>query len=270
MLTKVYVISLKRAPERRSSITKQLESLGLDFEMIDAVDYQELKDTDFERLCDAQAVAQQPFLTKGMRACALSHVKALNKMIADGAPAALILEDDAILPADIKELLLTLGSELRKNEVIALSYHSHRNEEICLSTQNSIELGNERKLMFPIDVTYMASTMAYMVSLPVAQKMVSVMMPISELPDSWGGYFRKGAFQAFRCVYPVVVKPAPFRSTLDHIGTKTLKSAISSLIRRYKLPFFNTLLEKRSQKLVEEKYAYRFTNRPPQSLRMSY
>lgn len=259
----IYVISLNRARERRQFMQKQMESLGLSYEIVDAVDYQQLTGEEFKELTDEAAVRNNPYLTKGMQACALSHAKVLNKIAAAGDKTALVLEDDAVLPDNIKELLRQIEAEIKQNEVIALSYYYYNNEEICLSNQRKTNLSSDAGLFYPVDLHYFASTMAYVVTAGVAGKMARAIMPVSVLPDSWASYYERGAFESFRCVYPVTVMPALFRSTLGYAAEKAFKSRVAAFIRRNNLPVISTWLEKRSQRIINNKYLFRFLDLPP-------
>lgn len=88
----VYVISLARAPERRAAISAHLTSLGIEFEIVDAVDGRALS---AEYLASVTAPGVR--LSPGMIGCNLSHYELSKKLIASSADVALFLEDDARL-----------------------------------------------------------------------------------------------------------------------------------------------------------------------------
>ncbi len=56
----------------------------------------------------------------------MSQVAAYRAIVADGAPAGMVLEDDVILPDDTVELLATLAPLLERREVALLYYRSIR------------------------------------------------------------------------------------------------------------------------------------------------
>jgi glycosyl transferase family 25 len=100
---RVLLINLATAPERLAFQRRQLASLGLAFERLDAVRADRLPDTFSEAYWDRW---QRP-LRSWERACTLSHRNAWLQVIESGAPT-LILEDDAILSCRVPELLEVL------------------------------------------------------------------------------------------------------------------------------------------------------------------
>lgn len=96
----VYVISLARAPERRAAISEHLTSLGIEFEIVDAVDGRKLS---AEYLASVTALGVK--LSPGMIGCNLSHYELTKKLLASSADIALFLEDDARLHPSVAALL---------------------------------------------------------------------------------------------------------------------------------------------------------------------
>ena len=115
----IYIINLKRNPERKLFMQRQLDALGLKYSFVDVdiFDRYELRSKTYrnrianlldideavlERKCQAQ---------KGRRwaniAIMLSHVQIYNSMIKNDIPVACILEDDATLLPTFPEILKT-------------------------------------------------------------------------------------------------------------------------------------------------------------------
>ncbi len=100
----VFVINLDRRPDRWEAMSAQLDRLGIEAMRIPAVD---------ARLLDAQEEwelttnGNPPFwrIDLGAAACVLGHSMAMMAFLGSGAPAALILEDDAELASDTPALL---------------------------------------------------------------------------------------------------------------------------------------------------------------------
>jgi len=90
----VFVVSLARAPERRAAITQQLEGIGVDFVMTDAVDGAAIA-PEARRAMLAPGIDYPP----GVVGCYLSHTNIYRRMVGDDVPVALVLEDDAVLSA---------------------------------------------------------------------------------------------------------------------------------------------------------------------------
>ena len=94
---KIYVINLKRRPDRKENLIKTLP--GLDLTFIEAVDGNELS---VEQLIKENKINKSFYdpwgkVTMGIFACALSHKKAWDQALMDGVETALFLEDDVYL-----------------------------------------------------------------------------------------------------------------------------------------------------------------------------
>jgi GR25 family glycosyltransferase involved in LPS biosynthesis len=109
ILPPVYVISLARCHERRTWMHRHLGSRGLAFEACDAVDGRNLASDD---ACP---------LTRGERACYLSHVGVWQRLLSVGSPGAFVLEDDVqLLPGCSVSLLAEVVRLTRPGEVVLL------------------------------------------------------------------------------------------------------------------------------------------------------
>lgn len=100
---KIYVINLKRRPDRKNSLINSLH--GIDLTFIEAVDGKELS---VDQLITEKKLNTSFFdpwgkITMGIFACALSHKKAWEQALADGVETALFLEDDVYLPFPVLE-----------------------------------------------------------------------------------------------------------------------------------------------------------------------
>jgi len=260
---KVFVVSLKRAAERREYITAHLDALQMDYEIIDAVDYQQMSPDDFATLTDGKAVSENIYLTKGVLACALSHVKIYTKIVEDDLDKVLVIEDDAILPKDIKSLLAGIEKIIGEDEVITLSYFSHFGNDIYLSKQEVTSVNKNYNLLYPANLQQIGSTMAYVITKKVAQKLPGLILPVSVAADYWGTFYNRGGFTSFRCVYPLPVKPALFPSIIDYPDAKTFKSKLAAWVRRNKIPMLTSYLNKRSQNLIDQKYIFHLVEDVP-------
>ena len=94
----IYVINLDRRPDRMASMATQLKRIGLPFERIPAVDARCLS------VSGKAPIVKAPIMDFGAVACSLSHAKALRTFLGSPHSAALILEDDAELAADVPAL----------------------------------------------------------------------------------------------------------------------------------------------------------------------
>jgi glycosyl transferase family 25 len=260
---KVISMTLRRAPERGEYIERHLKRLKLDYQLVDCIDFKDYTDEEYQKLYNAEAVAQNPYWTKGVIGCTLSHLKIYDAMIAQNIPVALVLEDDAMLPPDIASILDRIEAEIGGDEVIALSFHNHHKKETELSTQGRTKLPKGLELLYPVNLDEIASTMGYVITLEAARKLIRLNRPVSFSCDYWGTYYRKGGFSSFRCLYPVQIKPASFRTTIDYAASKTMKSRFAAWVRKNRIPVLFPMLEKRSNQMLDEKYRFRLVDAPP-------
>lgn len=107
----VFVVSLIDAQDRRRAILAQCQSLGIQPVVVDAVDGRRGLPPDRAGDVDragAQARAGRP-VSDAELACALSHQGIYRRIVDDGLPGAIILEDDAILTPLFAEFMQGRG-----------------------------------------------------------------------------------------------------------------------------------------------------------------
>jgi glycosyl transferase family 25 len=97
-------INLDRSFDRLTFMRLQAERLGLEFERISAVDALNVPDDLAGYFAHIQT-GRLPIIDDGAIGCYASHLKALRRFEQTDAPAALILEDDALLPDNIVQVL---------------------------------------------------------------------------------------------------------------------------------------------------------------------
>src|SRR3954471_10994699 len=130
---KTYIINLERSVQRREHILSEVDKIGLEYEIVKAVDGSQLSSHDFDQLCDMETVRKFPeWLSPGMIGASLSHRSVYSKIIENNDRAALVVEDDAVLPNSLAEILDGISSVIMPNEIILLYYSSF--EPLQLST----------------------------------------------------------------------------------------------------------------------------------------
>lgn len=262
---KIFVVSLSRVEARTRYIKAHLDSLEVDYELVDAIDYLNLTSADFDVLSDQEAVRRNPYLNKGVIACSLSHVKIFRLIIERNIDKCLVIEDDAMLPSNIKRLLVIAEQEIQSDEIISLSYFNHHQAKdvTSLSRHQRTRVGEGHELVYPVDLHDIASTMAYVITREVARKMIEVVLPVSVQTDYWGVYYDKQAFSSFRCLYPVPVQAAAIRSSIEYEAANTLASRLAAWVRRHRVPLLRQYLERRAEIIQDAKYQFTFVDEPP-------
>ena len=117
----VWVINLKKRPDRLKKIEKRLNKLGVEWENIEAIDGQSCKEN---ALDISLKFGEIGFLSNNTRACSASHYKVWELLISRKVHYGIVLEDDVELSDDFKDLLydeswIPKGSNLIKLEKFA-------------------------------------------------------------------------------------------------------------------------------------------------------
>lgn len=102
----ILVINPKNFIERRQSIERQLQPLGLPYEFIHSYDAGDLDATVTSRYFKSS------LLSTGQQSCALKHLQALRLIVERDWQRALVLEDDALL---VSQFVSELDSALRES-----------------------------------------------------------------------------------------------------------------------------------------------------------
>ena len=120
----IYIISLKRTPERRLYMQRQLDSLGLDYQWIDAVDAYDFNESELREV-DLKDKYQPAAM-----ACLLSHIKFYDLVIQNKHPMACVLEDDAQLLPTFPDILNYEKLSKKNWGILLLSHHSSMSRKL--------------------------------------------------------------------------------------------------------------------------------------------
>jgi glycosyl transferase family 25 len=145
---RIFVVSLRRATERRERVRGRLR--GLRYEFFDAVDKQDLdrdqlvRDGTYDERRTRSAYRFRKEMSLGAIGCALSHRRLYEDMVANGWERMLVLEDDVVprtealaaLPDALRELpptweLCYLG--YWQNEIVTLNRRLRRATYVALA-----------------------------------------------------------------------------------------------------------------------------------------
>ena len=166
---KIFLILLEREKVRKEFMVKQLAKLGLEYEIVDAVDGSKFTEADLEKLCDPNALKDlRWWLTNGAIGCALSHYNVYKKIVERGIKNALVIEDDAILPDNITTILSDIESCITEGEVINLYYVSKNTCQLSLQGAREITGG---KILYPLDPHKPITTAAYVIDHEAAKNL---------------------------------------------------------------------------------------------------
>lgn len=255
---KAYVINLPRSHQRRDEMTRQLDRVGLAYEFVEAVDGRALKPSERAGLVDEATVAQHPrWLTPGAIGCALSHLRAYERVLADGCEdVALMLEDDVIVPPGISDLVSQIVPHMRGPDVVLLYFRSFG---VCrFSSYEAVGLRSGAQLAYPLEVRQPITTAAYLITREACRGLAGVILPVRAGADSWGHFYELGAIESLRCVIP---RPfgvrKDFKSTIDRVAPRSQRVRMTTFIATHRVfPLFQLLnlnrrlIERRMSKLA--------------------
>jgi glycosyl transferase, family 25 len=260
-----YVINLARSSDRRAYITAELKKTDVDYEIVTAVDGRGVELSD-------ESLIHPSFLTRtaasaGSAGASLSHLNVYRKILAGGQDAALVLEDDVKLPADLGRLADAVGAQLTGAEVALLSVDSP--DPCQLSRAGATAVLGGRLLALPLNVTQPRSAGGYVITREACERMLKSMPPIRVQADSWWWFYREGMLDRVRCVAPLpVLKNPNFISTIGFYSLGNgIRARLAGPLVRGKIPLLHQLLSYRRHRIYQrwgraEVTSDPFTERP--------
>ncbi|EQC1409824.1 glycosyltransferase family 25 protein [Providencia rettgeri] len=208
----VFIINLKESSERRLKMQAQLDKTELKYEFINAVNGKDLSDAELKEI-----VYDYPncMLTKGEIGCALSHLSIYKKMVNENIEQALVLEDDAVLPHNIEDII----SKIKLLD-------SKRSPNIFLLSKIDSYIKNQ-KLDNNIFKVYQAiCSHAYIINKKAAKNIIKIQTPVRYESDMWR-YFRY-----FNCANVYAYIPSVVSSDDEEKITSSLEKDRSPLLKK--------------------------------------
>ena len=198
--TKIFVICLESEKDREQTISNHLTDLGLNFEILPAVDGRKIKDLAEVGYSESVAVEilGRP-MGKGEVGCYLSHLTIWKKMVEENISKTIVLESDALLTDESLKTLRALENYQPTPELVMLYYR-----ECYPSIWGQLSITEKTKLVRFSNKS--SCTTAYMLSLAGAEKLMKHSLPIHLPVDDYmtGKYIDKNlsTFAAFpRCFH---------------------------------------------------------------------
>lgn len=252
-----YVVNLARSPERRDHIIRELAKTDVDYEFVDAVDGRELDLSDTTVVDQAAttdgSLGDSPAAVPCGVGCALSHLNVYRKILADGRDRALVLEDDAVLPAALGPLADSVAANMSGAEVVLLKFH-HDLAPCRVTKQGLVSLPASRLLVRPADPRILASACGYVITREACERMVQSILPVRVKADAWDYFRRHGALGSVRCVVPMPISDSPeFRSSIDYFRPGSLQARVREWAAQSKLPGLHQALARRRQRTLERR-----------------
>ncbi len=246
---RAYVINLRRSPERRMNITAQLTAHGIDHEIVEAVDGRELDMTDPRVIASiAPSFLAEEWFLPTHAACAMSHLSAYRKVLEDGLPWALVMEDDVTIPAGLPEMAEAVAARLAGAEVALLNFDS--DQVVKVSRQGAAGLPSGRELVLPVDVHVPVSAAGYVITREACERITKGALPIRAKIDNWGHVHDEGMIDGLRCVVPLAIMKDPsFGSTIGYHSDASIKARLLKLASRLRLQVVERAVARRRERI---------------------
>ncbi len=263
-LVRAYIINLARSPERRRHMVQQLKKTDVDYDFVEAIDGRAL-DLNDQNLVSPTWMGKSP-LWPAEPGAILSHLKAQKRILESDDDAGLVLEDDVILPADLKTLLEAASPHMVGAEAVLLQYFSFasaRRGEVCqFSRPGSLSLTPSSLLAFPTHLSDMAGAGAYVITRDACERMAKTVLPIRVNLDNWEFFQKEGAFDRVRCVVPMPVRiNSEFRTTIDHYEAQSLQTRLREAIIH--VPVISHALSVRRKRIMDRATRWAFVDEEP-------
>jgi glycosyl transferase family 25 len=259
---RAYVINLRRSPERRISITAQLTTHGIDYEIVEAVDGRELDLTDPQVIGTiAPSFRAVDWFPPTLAACAMSHLSAYRKVLDANLPWALIMEDDVTIPADLRVIAEAVAAQATGAEIVLLNFDS---DQVCqVSRRGAADLPSGHKLVLPVDVHVPVSAAAYVITREACERITAGALPIRAKNDEWGHFHDEGMIDRLRCVVPLaVVKDPNFGSTIDYYPADSIKARTLKFASRLNLHVLERVVARRRERIWRKYTRVEFVDEP--------
>ena len=218
MTIPIYVINLEKDAERLNSISKNLGSLGLEFERVPAVlgaGY-----TDDPRTVDLRRyprLNRRPKPRNGETGCYLSHLRACERLLLSEHPWCVILEDDAECLPELPGVLVALDQ--RDDWDMAKLFCFHGGTPVPVG-----RLAGGQRLC--VHLTRTTSAAGYAINRRAAETLLRTLLPMyTQLDHAMDRPWETGL--RIRGVYPLPIRLSP-HSAATTLGKKDKKSPRTS------------------------------------------
>ncbi|XP_046681820.1 glycosyltransferase 25 family member [Homalodisca vitripennis] len=219
---RVFMINLRRRPERRQRMEQCFAELGVQAITVDAVDGRELTDAMLEEMgITLMGGYTDPYhkrpMKRGEIGCFLSHYSIWKKVVQSGDEVVMVLEDDVRFEAFFRQKVEALLDELKS---LALDWDLVYLGRKRLQEQDEVFVPGSKMLVRP---NYSYWTLGYLLSQSGARKLLAAdplnsLLPVDEyIPilydrhteEKWKANFPVRNLQAFSAE-PLLIYPARY------------------------------------------------------------
>jgi glycosyl transferase family 25 len=220
----IFVVNLRRDPEKKAHMEKIARTLGLNFDFVDAVYGADLTQLQIDEVYDENLSLKffKRGLSHGELGCALSHLSIYKKMVNEGIEATLILEDDVDISDDIHNIIKSTRKFPKNWELMLCGYYAETiTERISASSLwGKSEVTPLHQSVRLVEVSY--GTHGYIINNRGAKKLLSELNMISKPIDH---YTCSENHLNMYALSPRVVSLNPILKEMSHIETERAKKS---------------------------------------------
>lgn len=226
---KIFVTNLKTSPDRRAHIKKEFEGKGLDFSFVDCVIGKDLTEEELQEKCDMKKInhfnRKVEWFTKGVIGCTLTNQNTYRNIIENNYDMALLLEDDTVLPENLKEILNDIENQAKQGDVILLFYLTYTTLKL-----KAIDPEKGKRTLFykPLNPECIHGGSAVVVTRKAAEDMLKYNTPIKMSPDSWKDFYEANCISRIICIYPMPINTADFGTTMGYVKDSVIRKLMNS------------------------------------------
>jgi len=156
---------MMRSTDRLAACSKQLDAFQLPFELVSAVNGEELAASTIHELYNYAESPYHKHLTKGEIGCYLSHIRVWQKIVDEQLDYALVLEDDVLLQDNIQQGLDAIQDIRQPWDLIKLAEAPIKRKAVHTLPLNEFSLVSYNKVP--------SRTCAQVISLSGAKKLLA-------------------------------------------------------------------------------------------------
>lgn len=232
--TYTFAIALPRFAARYAHVTAQLRDR--------IVDRHEIVGVDGRTLVLSEAFAPEMLaanMSAGQAGCALSHVAAYRRMAELDLSHALVIEDDAVLPQGMDDIVAACLPYLSRRGVI--SFYSPRPNPTEYTGRGAPILASGC-LLAPVHRVGIHTATAYLIGREAAARIAAQNAPVRYLADHWFAFHAAGAVDNVLLHHPMPVSVAHFESSIGY--DRGLREALKAVALKLP-PLRHALLRRR-------------------------
>ncbi|MGN6389593.1 MAG: glycosyltransferase family 25 protein [Burkholderiaceae bacterium] len=239
----IFIINLARRPDKRDAILKRIAATGLEAQIVEAVDGAAMSDA-----VTAGVARDWPAscMTKGVIACALSHLKIYQKIVEENIPLALVLEDDALPTRNLAGILEDIADADDGNTpkvYLLSSHHFHPRSSWKLRDGHALH-----------DFIAGSQGHAYVINRKAAAALHENLRPVVWEADKWW-YFQALGYVKVECVVPHVVG-------VDGVAEKSDLQPERGALHKRRRAYLRKLATLAPLRAHLQKFAWRLFRRP--------